>query len=113
MNKRVHEIAKERGLPAKQVLERLQAAGIDVNTSSSSVDEAVAARALGNGGGGAAAPSAPPAAPSASAAAPGASAAAPQPRSLPRRVKIDDDGPRRSSTARAARATPTPRRRRA
>ena len=49
MNKRVHEIAKERGLPAKEVLEKLKAAGIAVKAASSSVDEAVALRALGNG----------------------------------------------------------------
>ncbi len=49
MNKRVHEIAKERGLTAKEVLERLKAAGIEVKAASSSVDEAVALRALGNG----------------------------------------------------------------
>jgi translation initiation factor IF-2 len=52
MNKRVHEIAKERGLPAKEVLARLKAAGIDVKAASSSVDEEVAARVLGNGGNG-------------------------------------------------------------
>jgi translation initiation factor IF-2 len=49
MNKRVHEIAKERGLPAKDVLEKLRAAGINVKAASSSVDEAVALKALGNG----------------------------------------------------------------
>jgi translation initiation factor IF-2 len=49
MTKRVHEIAKERGLPAKEVLERLRAAGINVKAVSSSVDEADAAKALGNG----------------------------------------------------------------
>ena len=49
MNKRVHEIAKERGLPAKEVLEKLRAAGINVKAVSSSVDEAAAAKALGNG----------------------------------------------------------------
>ena len=54
MNKRVHEIAKERGLPAKDVLARLKAAGLDVKASSSTVDEAAALRALGNGGGSAA-----------------------------------------------------------
>jgi translation initiation factor IF-2 len=48
-NKRVHEIAKERGLPAKVVLARLKAAGVDVKASSSSVDEAVASRVLANG----------------------------------------------------------------
>jgi translation initiation factor IF-2 len=49
MNKRVHEIAKERGLPAKEVLAKLKAAGIEVKAASSSVDEATALRALGNG----------------------------------------------------------------
>jgi len=50
MNKRVHEIAKERGLSAKDVLEKLKAAGVDVKSASSSVDEAAALRVLGNGG---------------------------------------------------------------
>ncbi|MGZ4250789.1 MAG: translation initiation factor IF-2 [Solirubrobacteraceae bacterium] len=50
MSKRVHEIAKERGLPAKEVLEKLRAAGINVKAVSSSVDEDAAAKALGNGG---------------------------------------------------------------
>ncbi|HEY2319703.1 MAG TPA: translation initiation factor IF-2 [Solirubrobacteraceae bacterium] len=49
-NKRVHQIAKERGLPAKDVLARLKAAGVDVKASSSSVDEEVASRVLANGG---------------------------------------------------------------
>jgi translation initiation factor IF-2 len=64
-NKRVHEIAKERGLPAKDVLARLKEAGVDVKASSSSVDEEVASRVLANGGpasGSAAAPKAKPAA---------------------------------------------------
>jgi translation initiation factor IF-2 len=52
MSKRVHEIAKERGLPAKEVLDKLRAAGINVKAVSSSVDEAAAARALGNAGNG-------------------------------------------------------------
>ncbi len=56
MNKRVHEIAKERGLPAKQVLEALRSAGVNVKAASSSVDEAVAQRVLGNGDSSAAAP---------------------------------------------------------
>src|SRR5690348_4200591 len=50
MNKRVTEIAKERGLPAKEVIDKLKAAGINVKAPSSSVDEAAALRALGNGG---------------------------------------------------------------
>ena len=49
-NKRVHEIAKERGLPAKDVIARLKAAGVDVKAASSSVDEEVASRVLANGG---------------------------------------------------------------
>ena len=48
-NKRVHQIAKERGLPTKDVLARLKAAGVDVKASSSSVDEEVASRVLANG----------------------------------------------------------------
>ncbi len=52
MNKRVHEIAKERGLPAKDVLARLKAAGVNVKAASSSVDVDVASRVLSNGGGG-------------------------------------------------------------
>ncbi|MBV9944144.1 MAG: translation initiation factor IF-2 [Solirubrobacterales bacterium] len=51
MNKRVHEIAKERGLAAKEVLARLQEAGLKVKAVSSSVDEAVARRVLGDGDG--------------------------------------------------------------
>src|SRR5947209_9629961 len=50
MNKRVHEIAKERGLPPKEVLDKLRAAGMNVKAPSSSVDEETALRALGNGG---------------------------------------------------------------
>src|ERR1700733_11406460 len=51
MNKRVHQIAKERGVPAKDVLARLQAAGLKVKAVSSSVDEAEARRVLGDGNG--------------------------------------------------------------
>ncbi|HEX8977236.1 MAG TPA: translation initiation factor IF-2 [Solirubrobacteraceae bacterium] len=46
MNKRVHEIAKERGLATKDVLAQLQAAGVPVRASSSSVDEDLAKRIL-------------------------------------------------------------------
>ncbi|MBV9364385.1 MAG: translation initiation factor IF-2 [Solirubrobacterales bacterium] len=51
MNKRVHEIAKERGLAAKEVLARLQEAGLKVKAVSSSVDETVARQVLGGGDG--------------------------------------------------------------
>jgi translation initiation factor IF-2 len=48
--KRVHEIAKERGMSSKDVLTKLQAAGLDVSAPASTVEEADAARALsGNG----------------------------------------------------------------
>src|SRR6516164_605182 len=49
MNKRVHEIAKERGLQTKEVLALLNAAGVQAKSASSSVDEATAQRVLGNG----------------------------------------------------------------
>jgi translation initiation factor IF-2 len=52
MNKRVHEIAKERGLTAKDVLAQLNAAGVNVKAASSSVDEEVAQRVLAGTGGG-------------------------------------------------------------
>jgi translation initiation factor IF-2 len=51
MNKRVHQIAKERGLASKDVLARLQAAGIEVKAASSNVDEDVAMKVLSDGAG--------------------------------------------------------------
>jgi translation initiation factor IF-2 len=60
MNKRVHQIAKERGLASKDVLERLRAAGVDVKAASSNVDEDVALKVLGNGDGTATAVAPPP-----------------------------------------------------
>jgi len=47
--KRVHQIAKERGISSKEVLAVLQKAGLDVKAAASSVDEADVARAFGNG----------------------------------------------------------------
>jgi translation initiation factor IF-2 len=47
--KRVHEIAKEKGISSKEVLAVLQGAGLDVKAAASSVDEADVARAFGNG----------------------------------------------------------------
>ncbi len=55
MSKRVHEIAKAAGIPAKDVLTKLKAAGVDVKAASSSVDEQVAARVLNDGSKGGAA----------------------------------------------------------
>ena len=48
--KRVHEIAKEQGLSSKELLEKLKAAGMEVKAAASSVDEAVALKALGANG---------------------------------------------------------------
>ena len=47
--KRVHEIAKARGLTSKEVLAKLQDAGVDVTAAASSVEEAVAAKVLDDG----------------------------------------------------------------
>jgi translation initiation factor IF-2 len=47
--KRVNDIAKEQGMSAKDLLLKLQAAGIDAAAPSSTVDEEAAMRALGNG----------------------------------------------------------------
>jgi translation initiation factor IF-2 len=47
--KRVHEIAKEQGLSSKELLEKLKAAGIEAKAAASSVEEALALKALGNG----------------------------------------------------------------
>jgi translation initiation factor IF-2 len=47
--KRVHEIAKEHGLSSKELLEKLQAAGVEAKAAASSVDEAAALKALGVG----------------------------------------------------------------
>src|SRR5215470_7381472 len=47
--KRVHEIAKERGISSKEVIATLQKAGLDVKAAASSVDADDAAKAF-NGG---------------------------------------------------------------
>ena len=44
--KRIHEIAKDRGIASKDVIARLQAAGLDVKAAASSVDEGLAIRIL-------------------------------------------------------------------
>src|SRR4051794_15328681 len=56
--KRVHEIAKERGMSSKEVIAKLQAAGFEVKAAASSIEEAVAAKALGANGSAPAAPAA-------------------------------------------------------
>jgi translation initiation factor IF-2 len=47
--KRVHEIAKEQGLTSKEVLAKLNAAGIQAKAAASSVEEVEALAALGDG----------------------------------------------------------------
>jgi translation initiation factor IF-2 len=44
--KRVHEIAKEQGLSSKELLEKLRAAGVEAKAAASSVEEALALKAL-------------------------------------------------------------------
>jgi translation initiation factor IF-2 len=49
MSKRVYEIAREQSLDNKEVIQRLQEAGVDVKSHSSSVDENVYERVFGDG----------------------------------------------------------------
>jgi translation initiation factor IF-2 len=49
MSRRVYEIARERSLDNKEVIQRLQDAGVDVKSHSSSVDENVYQRVFGAG----------------------------------------------------------------
>src|SRR3954452_24914669 len=49
--KRVHEIAKERGMSSKALLAKLQEAGLDVQPGASAVDEQAVLRVLNDGGG--------------------------------------------------------------
>ena len=49
--KRVHEIAKQRGLTSKEVLAALNAAGVEATAAASSVEEEVALKALAADGG--------------------------------------------------------------
>ncbi len=53
MSKRVYEIARELGLDNKEVLSRFNAAGVEVKSHSSSVDESAYERVFGNGANGA------------------------------------------------------------
>ncbi len=48
--KRVHEIAKEQGISSKELLEKLEAAGVAAKAAASSVEEADALRALADRG---------------------------------------------------------------
>ncbi|MFI4985046.1 MAG: translation initiation factor IF-2 [Solirubrobacterales bacterium] len=75
--KRVYEIAKEQGLSSKELLERLTAAGVEAKAAASSVEEALALKALGSDGAATAAATSPPAASTAGASASTASSASP------------------------------------
>jgi translation initiation factor IF-2 len=67
--KRVHEIAKEQGIPARDLLAKLQAAGVEAKAAASAVEEGDALAALGaKQRGGATAMAAPTKAPAAAAA---------------------------------------------
>src|SRR4051812_21563006 len=50
--KRVHEIAKEQGVSSKDLIAKLQAAGIEVKAAASSVEEGDALKVLGGNGAG-------------------------------------------------------------
>jgi translation initiation factor IF-2 len=73
--KRVHEIAKEQGLSSKELLEKLHAAGVEAKAAASSVEEAVALKALG----GASSSASPNGSAAAATAAPAAAKPAPSP----------------------------------
>jgi len=47
--KRIYEIAKEQGVPSKELLERLNAAGVEAKAAASSVEESAALKVLGGG----------------------------------------------------------------
>ena len=94
--KRVHEIAKERGITSKEAVAILQKAGLEVKSHSSSVEESDAARAFANGAQAAApaeaAPSAPAEAPAA-AQATAPPAAEPTPPAAEQRPATDGEAP--------------------
>src|SRR5207247_5706759 len=95
--KRVHEIAKEQGITSKELLAKLQAAGLEVKAAASSVDEDAALAALGNGKGSPeAAKAAKPAEPAKAKPAPPAQEPAPAPEQPP-------DGAQRQRPTRSSR----------
>src|SRR2546423_6676564 len=98
--KRVHEIAKERGISSKEVLAVLQRAGLDVKAAASSVDEQDIARAFapGSDSNGADAATAEPAAPEDGDRAPG-------PKPPPQQARSGEERPRGAQPKRPGRPT--------
>jgi translation initiation factor IF-2 len=96
--KRVHEIAKEQGIPSKELLERLSAAGVQVKTASSSIDESAVLEVLRANGASAAAVPAPDPQPT--------PPAAPTPPPAPAAAPADPPPPAPAAQADAA-GTPT------
>jgi translation initiation factor IF-2 len=106
--KRVHEIAKERGISSKEVLAILQKAGFDVKAAASSVDEGDIARAFEGGADGSnGADGSPPAAEEEPAAPPADEAPRPAPSGdAPPGGQADGDSEQAQRPARPTRATP-------
>jgi translation initiation factor IF-2 len=110
--KRVHEIAKEQGISSKDLLEKLNAAGVAAKAAASSVEETDALRALGVNGASATAtaskPSAPPSAPApAASTSPTASAPAKAPTAATPPAN-STDGPKASAPAPSSTAQSAP-----
>ncbi len=111
--KRVHEIAKAKGLTSKEVLAALKAAGIEAKAAQSNVEESDALAALKGAGDGAAA-TATKAKPAAKKAAPAEAKSAPAKKAAPkrrRRVVIDSQAARRDHIAKTQPPPRPPRRR--
>jgi len=123
--KRVHEIAKEQGLSSKELLAKLHAAGVEAKAAASSVEEAVALKALGGANGSAspngttatATATAPPAAkpaasskaaPPATPASPQAAAAKPAPTPAAKPASVPEPTAQGSAASPAAAAATAP-----
>ncbi len=98
---RVYEIAKQLDVPAKQIVERLQAMGVDVKSHSSSVDESVAAQLL-------APAEAPPAAKAAPAPAAAKAVPKPKPKAKPQAATEPAPTPAPAAEPAAAEVPPAP-----
>ncbi len=107
--KRVHEIAKEQGISSRDLLEKLNAAGVAAKAAASSVDEADALRVLASNGASATAspakPSAPDATPADSTAA-DVTIPAPAPRTPPNAGTAPAGSSATATTASAPAGTP-------